>query len=168
MGNQQIREQRWYRCNSDNAAGIKIGMAAVFIGKDYHVITNRPVFVDPRDPKARQRAFLQGESIGDNCVVFNMLNIEPPYGPPYYEINLKFPRWAKLGRQSENKPFDIRSKSGGSGYCYLRVQPGQPFESVYLRFDGKIYKLSVKENADCIKVFLWANPNDIPKCLKRG
>jgi hypothetical protein len=160
MGNQG---QKWFNFKfSGSACPVDIAVMSVF-EKGAVVETDRPTF---EDPKGRIKVFLFGEDSSDNKnVVITFKKI--PQSPPYHELNLRFPKNALLGRESEDKPFDIRNKDRDYGYCYLRIQPGVYFEGVYMVIDHKIYKVFAKEYSDAIKVFLWENPRDLPDCLKR-
>jgi len=158
MGNQQD-QQKWYKKEADS--GIKFAVTAVFEGEDSYIATGRPFFVG-RGERERQKVFLAGED-SEKCLIFSKLG--EFHHPPYHEVNFKFPVWSRLGRESEKEPFDISSSDQKFGYCNLRIQPGCLFESVYIIIGRKAYKVLVKEETDCIKVFLWANRKDVPRCL---
>lgn len=158
----QTSQQKWYKKNEKADSGIKFAVTAVFEGEKNYITTERPVFVG-RGERERQKVFLTAED-NEKYIVFSKLESDHP---PYHEINFKFPKWARLGRESEKEPFDITSMDKQFGYCSLRIQPGCLFESVYIIIGREAYKVLVKEEANCIKVFLWANRKDVPKCLWR-
>jgi|ETNmetMinimDraft_2_1059921.scaffolds.fasta_scaffold55261_2 hypothetical protein len=156
----QTSQQKWYK-REEADSEIKFAVTAVFEGESSYITTERPFFVG-RGERERQKVFLAAEDSG-KCLVFSKLG--ESHHPPYHEVNFKFPIWSRLGRESEEEPFDISSSDQKFGYCSLRIQPGCLFESVYIIIERKAYKVLVQEEANCIKVFLWANRKDVPKCL---
>lgn len=159
MGNQN--QKKWYDFAVKNIfTQISIAVMAVF--GDEKVSVERPVFTDP---KGRTKVFLEAENRTNGNVswIFKKLN---SFNPEYHEINIRFPKGAKLARKSEGKPFDIRNEDKGFGYCFLRIQPGAFFEGVFIKIGRWNYKVSVIENPDTIQVILWNNPKDMFGCLK--
>jgi hypothetical protein len=161
MGNQN-NSKKWYDLNvGKNFTGISVAIMAVF-GENEKVEINRPVFVDP---KKRQKFFLEAEE-GKNGEISWIFKKLSGFSPEYHEINFRFPKGSIFARKSEAKPFDIRNQDNDFGYCFLRIQPGNPFESVFIRIGRWNYEVSVVEEADKIKVILLNNPSNLPSCLR--
>jgi len=150
-------QKKWYSF-TEAADPIKVGVAAVYEpGVECPVSeSERTVFTDP---VGRKKVALSGRDSNGSLL------FQKEFEPSYWELNIRFPRAARVGRQSESKPFQIRHTDGAFGYCYLRIQPGSAFESVYLAVDWRTYRLSVKENSSSIAVYLWLEVQ-LPQCLK--
>lgn len=167
MGTQQNQEknkQKWWSF----AKVIAVGVSAVFDSNAIRIKTDKPVYTDP---KGRRKIALEAEPSQNGSFAFAKLP------GSYYELNLRLPKTSWLGRWSEPEPFQTRKEGKSFDYCFLRIQPGKTFESIYIKafIKGKRsgewffvpYKISVKELAEKIEVYIWPEPSRLPDCLQK-
>lgn len=161
--------QKYWR--PDDMLGL--GVAQVY-AEGVTVETERPKFTDLHTGKTK--VYIEGELRSPSVLVFPKASFSAvattpvSLDPVYWELHIKVPEEALLGREDEDEPFQCKNKdAGGFAYYFLRIgDPRQKgvFKPVYMRFAGRGFKISVREQRDAIEVaIVYLRLSSLPGCL---